>query len=60
MTQNEVESLRLKTKDYEMIVAQHGNFTLIVTQQSPNAKKRVEEGEKEGEANNAPPVEKKD
>jgi hypothetical protein len=31
--QNDVESLRLKTKDYEMIIAQQGNFTLIVVQQ---------------------------
>lgn len=30
---NEVESLRLKTKDYEMIIAQHVNFTLMVIQE---------------------------
>ena len=30
---NEVESLRLKTKDYEMIIAQHSNFTLLVIQE---------------------------
>jgi len=29
---NEVESIRLKTVGYEMIVAQHGNFTMIVNQ----------------------------
>ena len=33
MSQNEVESLRLKTKDYEMIIAQHVNFTLMVIQE---------------------------
>ena len=31
-SQNEVESLRLKTNEYEMIVAQHGNNTLVVIQ----------------------------
>lgn len=30
--QNEVESIRLRTTDYEMVVAQHGNFTMIATQ----------------------------
>lgn len=30
--QNEVESLRLKTSFYEMIISQHGNFTLVVLQ----------------------------
>lgn len=29
---NEVESIRLRTSAYEMIVAQAGNFTIIVTQ----------------------------
>ena len=29
---NEVESIRLRTSAYEMIIAQMGNFTLIVTQ----------------------------
>lgn len=55
--QNEVESLRLKTKDYEMILAQHGNFTLIVIQQTANKKKGEED--KEGEAA-APAEAKKD
>ncbi|KAJ8601327.1 hypothetical protein CTAYLR_007235 [Chrysophaeum taylorii] len=30
--ENEVESLRLKTSFYEMIISQHGNFTLVVVQ----------------------------
>lgn len=30
--QNEVESIRLRTTDYEMVIAQHGNFTIIVIQ----------------------------
>lgn len=40
------------TKDYEMIIAQHGNFTLVVTQNnSKNDSKAAVEGEKkEGEA----------
>ena len=29
---NDVESIRLKTADYEMIIAQVGNFTLVLTQ----------------------------
>ena len=29
---NEVESIRLRTSAYEMIIAQVGNFTMIVTQ----------------------------
>eukprot|EP01039_Chlorochromonas_danica_P006220 gene6220-6858_t len=48
---NEVESIRLITKEYEMIVAQHGNFTLVVTHSNSKAHvKVVVEGEKkEGE-----------
>ena len=43
--QNEVESLRLKTTDYEMIVAQHAaGFTLLVIQDTSN---REEGGEEE-------------
>ena len=30
--QYEVESIRLRTTDYEMVIAQHGNFTIIVIQ----------------------------
>eukprot|EP00981_Chlorochromonas_danica_P005785 scaffold1190_cov187-Ochromonas_danica.AAC.17 len=50
-SQNEVESIRLITKEYEMIVAQHGNFTLVVTHSNSKAHvKVVVEGEKkEGE-----------
>ena len=32
INQNEVESIRLRTNDYEMVIAQHGNFTIIVIQ----------------------------
>jgi hypothetical protein len=40
------------TKDYEMIIAQHGNFTLVVTQSNvkeEEAKVAVEGEKKEGE-----------
>ena len=39
------------TNDYEMITAQHGNFTLIVTQsnQKEEAVKKEGEGEKKEE-----------
>jgi hypothetical protein len=55
LLQNEVESIRMITKNYEMIIAQHGNFTLVVTQSNvkvEEAKVAVEGGEvkKEGEA----------
>jgi hypothetical protein len=43
---NEVESIRLKTEDYEMVIAQLGNFTLILTQR-PEMEEVVEV--KEGE-----------
>lgn len=33
LNQNDVESMRLKTRDYELIVGQSGNFTLVVIQQ---------------------------
>lgn len=42
---NEVESLRLKTTDFEMIVAQHGNFTLLVIQDTEPKAVGEEEGE---------------
>ena len=48
---NEVESIRLRTNEYEMIIAQHANFTIIATQ-SPaklEAAKAAVEGAKEGE-----------
>jgi hypothetical protein len=32
VVQNEVESIRLRTFEYEMIIAQQGNFTIAVTQ----------------------------
>jgi hypothetical protein len=46
-----VESIRLITKEYEMMVAQHGNFTLVVTHSNSKAhvKTAVEVEKKEGE-----------
>lgn len=41
------------TKDYEMVIAQHGNFTLVATHTKikPEVKAAVEGGEKkEGDA----------
>lgn len=49
---NEVESIRMITMEYEMIIAQHGNFTLVVTQSNSKAEAVKKEGEgekKEGE-----------
>ena len=50
---NEVESIRMITKEYEMVIAQHGNFTLVATHSKikvPEVKAAVEGGEKkEGE-----------
>jgi ArsR family metal-binding transcriptional regulator len=49
---NEVESIRMITKSYEMVIAQHGNFTLVAlhTKNKPEVKAVVEGGEKkEGE-----------
>ena len=44
------ESLRLKTDFYEMIVSQHGNFTLVVIQMEEVAEPVAAAGEKkEGE-----------
>jgi hypothetical protein len=49
-TQNEVESIRLRTIEYEMIIAQLGNFTIIVTQNPSKVDvKPVVEEKKEGE-----------
>jgi hypothetical protein len=52
-SQNEVESIRMVTKEFEMIIAQHGNFTLVVTQSNVKADpaKGVEGGaeKKDGE-----------
>ena len=45
---NEVESIRLKTDLCEYIIAQYGNFTLLVEQKNANMKEEVVEGE-EGE-----------
>lgn len=38
---NEVESIRLRTLEYEMIIAQSGNFTVIVTQNPTKSDKKV-------------------
>ena len=35
--QNEIDSIRLRTDDYEMIVVQKLNYTIIVIQESPRA-----------------------
>ena len=43
--ENELESVRLKTDNYEMIISQVGNYTLCVMQKPP-----VEEVAGEGEA----------
>ena len=48
--QNEVESLRLKTKDYEMVIAQHTNFTLLVIQEPVKETPAEEEGGEEKKA----------
>ena len=45
---NDVENIRLRTHDYELIAAQHGHFTLIVIQEdllmkAKNAKNEEEE-----------------
>ena len=50
--ENEVESLRLKTKDYEMVIAQHTNFTLLVIQE-PVKETPAEEGGEGGEEKKA-------
>jgi len=47
--QNEVESLRLKTSFYEMIVSQHGHFTLVVIQMEEPAVPKEAAAEAEGE-----------
>ena len=39
---NEVENIRLRTDDYELIAAQHGHFTLIVVQEDLLAKAKKE------------------
>ncbi|KAG5192827.1 hypothetical protein JKP88DRAFT_256844 [Tribonema minus] len=46
---NEVESLRLRTEEHEMIVAQHENFTLVVIQEDPKWKLKREAQEAEEE-----------
>ncbi|CAN0130412.1 unnamed protein product, partial [Phaeothamnion confervicola] len=50
---NDLESLRLRTPEYEMIVAQHENFTLVALQRDQRAAKTEEgrpgeEGEDKG------------
>ena len=50
-SKNEVESIRLRTLEYEMIIAQHGNFTIIVTQNPSKSEEKKSSGDdkKEGE-----------
>jgi hypothetical protein len=55
--QNDVESIRLNTKEYEMIVAQHGNFTIVVTHS--NIKQEAKPGEG-GEKKDGEPEAKKE
>ena len=45
--ENELESVRLKTDNYEMIISQVGNYTLCVMQKPPV---EAVEGGEEGEA----------
>ena len=47
--QNEVESIRLRTSEYEMIIAQMGHFTVIVTQSPAELLKTKEDEEKKEE-----------
>ena len=49
---NEVESIRLKTNLCEYIIAQYGNFTLLVEQENANLVK-AEEATEEGEGEEA-------
>ncbi len=45
-----MESIRLRTVEYEMIIAQMGNFTIIVSQNpTKTSTKAVVEEKKEGE-----------
>ena len=40
--ENEVESIRLKTSFYEMVIAQDGNFIIVATQAPQSKVKEVE------------------
>lgn len=55
VVQNEVESMRLHTRDYEMIVAQLGFYTMIVIQETSAsaAKKAAEAARAAAEAEGA-------
>lgn len=53
---NEVESIRMITRDYEMIIAQHGNFTLVVSHS--NKSKADDKGSLEGEKKEGEPEKK--
>ncbi len=44
---NDVENIRLRTDDFELIAAQHGKFTLIVIQEDELAAKKKTETEEE-------------
>mmetsp|Transcript_37591 Transcript_37591/g.68696 ORF Transcript_37591/g.68696 Transcript_37591/m.68696 type:complete len:102 (+) Transcript_37591:185-490(+) len=52
--ENELENLRLKSDNYEMIVSQHGNFTMIVNQ---SFKIVPTDGEEEGAEGAVPAAE---
>ena len=47
---SEVENVRLKSEENEMIVSQHGNFTMIVTQSFKAVVTDEDEGEGEEKA----------
>ncbi|GMI43425.1 hypothetical protein TrCOL_g9697 [Triparma columacea] len=44
---NDVENIRLRTDDYELIAAQHGHFTLIVIQEDPSMKAKTDDEEED-------------
>jgi hypothetical protein len=45
-----VDSIRIKTNEYEMIIGQTGNFTFILSQTPHKIEVKVEGEKKEGEA----------
>jgi len=42
---NDVDNIRLRTDNYELIAAQHGNFTLVVIQEDPKTQAKREAAE---------------
>lgn len=57
--QNEVESIRLRTAEYEMIIAQVGHFTIIVSQ-SPAELLKGKDDDEAGEKKDGVAETKKD